>query len=433
CVAVDATGKVIVGQWSGPLPPTNTAPPSVSGTAVQGQTLTATPGGWAGSPTSFSHQWQDCDSSGAACVAIPGATGLTHVLSASDAGHTLRVVESASNAGGTGPPANSAPTAVVLPLPPASTTRPAISGQVTEGQVLTEVHGGWTGSPTAFVYQWQDCNGSGGACVAIAGASVQTYTLKSSDVGHTIRVQESATNAGGTGGPVTSSATNVVQATAAGTPPANSSPPAVTGTAKIGQNLSASTGAWSGSSPLSYVYQWQLCRSACANVVGATNASFLLSAATTGAHVRVVVTASNPAGHASAASRRVGPVAATPVLALLLRQLRPTGHAAKVRALLTNGGYTFSFRELAAGRVRISWYLVPTGAPLTKGKVNPLLVATGHAKLTHAGRTKVTIKLTTRGTSALKHGTGRKLTAKGAFTPRGKKTVTAIRMFTLAP
>jgi hypothetical protein len=51
---------------------------------------------------------------GAACTAIPHATRQTYVLAARDAGHTVRVSETASNAAGAGAPANSVNTAVVL-------------------------------------------------------------------------------------------------------------------------------------------------------------------------------------------------------------------------------------------------------------------------------------------------------------------------------
>jgi len=50
-----------------PSPPANTTPPAVSGSAQSGQALTASPGSWSGSPTSYAYQWQRCDSAGAAC------------------------------------------------------------------------------------------------------------------------------------------------------------------------------------------------------------------------------------------------------------------------------------------------------------------------------------------------------------------------------
>ncbi len=96
---------------SSPPPlPTNTALPSIGGSAVEGQTLTASNGAWSGSPTSYAYQWQSCKV--ATCSNIVGATAATRVLASSDVGHTLRVVVKATNAGGTGE-ATSAATAVV--------------------------------------------------------------------------------------------------------------------------------------------------------------------------------------------------------------------------------------------------------------------------------------------------------------------------------
>jgi hypothetical protein len=74
--------------------------------------LTADPGSWAGSPTTFAYQWQRCDAAGAACASIPGATRQTYVVADADLGSTLRVTVAARNAAGSAT-ATSAPTGVV--------------------------------------------------------------------------------------------------------------------------------------------------------------------------------------------------------------------------------------------------------------------------------------------------------------------------------
>ena len=216
----------LVGRLNPTLAPTNTSPPTISGTTQQGQTLSEAHGDWSDSPTAFAYQWQDCDTSGNACKPISGANGQTYALTGSDAGHTIRVQESAMNVGGTNAPATSTQTAVVTLLPPpSSTSPPSISGTTQQGQTLSEAHGLWTDGPTAYSYQWQDCDAAGNACSPVSGATLQTYTLAASDVGHTIRVEEIASNASGNGAPATSASTGVVQV-----PPGTSrKPPSASG------------------------------------------------------------------------------------------------------------------------------------------------------------------------------------------------------------
>lgn len=76
-----------------PLAPTSTAAPVITGTALQGQTLTVTPGSYTRSPT-VTRQWRRGG------VAIAGATGLTYRLGSADVGAMIDCLETAFNAGG---------------------------------------------------------------------------------------------------------------------------------------------------------------------------------------------------------------------------------------------------------------------------------------------------------------------------------------------
>src|SRR5207244_4934211 len=90
-------------------------------------------------------------------------------------------------------------------------------------------------------YQWQRCHAEGASSVALASATNQTYVLVAEDVGRTIRVQETASNAGGSSSPATSAQTAVVTPP----PPVNTSPPTITGTAQKGQTLKIGRASWS--------------------------------------------------------------------------------------------------------------------------------------------------------------------------------------------
>src|SRR5690349_19216043 len=97
-VAAAATG--IFAAVASAAAPTNTAPPTISGTAKSGEKLTANNGTWSNSPTSFTYQWQRCASDGRSCGDVNGATSQTYAVSSPDVGHALRVVVTATNADG---------------------------------------------------------------------------------------------------------------------------------------------------------------------------------------------------------------------------------------------------------------------------------------------------------------------------------------------
>ena len=104
----------------------NTSPPTISGSAAQGQTLTASPGSWTGwPPPTFGYQWQRCDVTGANCINIGGANGSTYTLTASDVGSTIVVVVTATNTSGSAT-ASSAATGVVVPGSSLAPTTPVL-------------------------------------------------------------------------------------------------------------------------------------------------------------------------------------------------------------------------------------------------------------------------------------------------------------------
>jgi hypothetical protein len=220
-------------RGDGEAPPgTLLTPPTISGTAVVDATLTAVPGTWVadddqtGAPE-YRYQWLLCDAVGANCSQIAGATASTYVVTGADAGDALRVqvIEITSEDGGedhdTSAPGVSAATATVplppvaapAPLPPVASAAPtvslsapqgaagAIQGPPQVGDTLIASSGMWSGTqPLAFSYQWLRCDAAGTGCVAIPGATGASYAPSDGDVGATLRVLVTATNAAGSAG-----------------------------------------------------------------------------------------------------------------------------------------------------------------------------------------------------------------------------------------
>jgi hypothetical protein len=192
----------VAGQAATAAAPVNTVPPAISGTPTVGQTLTASNGTWLNSPTSYAYQWLRCNGGGNSCVNVANGTQQTYTLVGADAGHTMRVRVTATNADGSAS-AQSAQTSAIAAATstaaPKNTSPPTISGTPKVGQALTASTGSWSGNPTSFAYQWQDCNVDAVVCTSISGATGQTYGVRLSDLGFRIRVLVTAKNAKGTG------------------------------------------------------------------------------------------------------------------------------------------------------------------------------------------------------------------------------------------
>jgi hypothetical protein len=133
-----------------PATPSNTAAPVVSGTAEQGQALSATTGTWSNSPTAFAYQWLQCDGSGSNCAGIAGANASAYTPASGDVGRTLRVTVTASNAGGS-TAATSAQTAAIAAPPAVTAAAPRLghTADVTSlsGTVLIRALGSATFTP----------------------------------------------------------------------------------------------------------------------------------------------------------------------------------------------------------------------------------------------------------------------------------------------
>jgi hypothetical protein len=116
----------------------NVSAPVISGSPAVGQTLNATHGVWLFSPYKFLISWERCDSTGGDCVDLSSGAWApwtsSYVVTAADAGSTIRIIEAVSN-GAAYVSATSAASAVVpggSPAPPATGgSGPAAAGSST--------------------------------------------------------------------------------------------------------------------------------------------------------------------------------------------------------------------------------------------------------------------------------------------------------------
>jgi hypothetical protein len=181
-VAAAAIGIVSVGSAASQVIPVNTAPPTISGTAREGETLTASTGTWTGTqPITYTYQWLRCDRNGGSCANISGATERTYDLKNPDEGNTLRVRVTARNNDGQRA-ATSTPTGVVgdrQQQPPSGTGCPAGTGPMPvasvspparlliDGQQITPSPVGASASSITLRFHVSACGGR-----AVVGALV---------------------------------------------------------------------------------------------------------------------------------------------------------------------------------------------------------------------------------------------------------------------
>jgi len=279
-------------------PPAVTTPPSIAGTALRGQTLTAQSGSWSGTtPISFAYQWRRCSSSGGDCGNV-GGNSATYTLGSGDVGHTIRIQVTASNSAGSAQ-AVSNPTGVVAAgTAPVNTSAPALSGTAQDGHTLSVSRGSWTSSLSiGYSYRWGRCDAAGNNCATISGATHSSYKATSSDVGHRLRATVTAKNSVGSTS-ATSPASDVVSP--AGIAPQITARPSLTGISKVGQTLSVCCGSWSGTQPIALAFRWVRCgpngAAPCDPITGATQQSYTLTPAELGGTVQSFVTATNAYG-----------------------------------------------------------------------------------------------------------------------------------------
>ncbi|HLK45125.1 MAG TPA: hypothetical protein VKT18_04020, partial [Acidimicrobiales bacterium] len=214
---------------------------------------------------------------------------------------------------------------------PVAVTAPSITGGFSPqtGVALTATTGSWNGAKAGgFSDQWQRCDSGGGQCATIGGATLQSYTPAAADVGHTLRVVVTASNTAGSTPSSPSAATGLVSAFGVAIAPKNSVYPTVTVVSgdpnpAVGDLLTATTGTWVGTFPITYAYQWLRCdptdtiNGSCYSLAGATSSSLTIPPEAWKYRIRVQVTATNGGGSVAQLSLPTVPIrAVAPILTL---------------------------------------------------------------------------------------------------------------------
>ena len=256
---------------------------TISGTATQGQTLTAAntladPDGLG----AITYQWK------AGGTNIAGATGSTYVLTEAEVGKTVTVVASYTDGHGTAESAVSGATASIANVNDTPTGSVTISGTATQGQTLTAANTLADADGLGTIsYQWK----AGGT--DIAGATASTYVLTEAEVGKAVTVVASYTDKHGAAESVASGATSSV----ANVNDAPTGSVTISGTVKDGQTLTAANTLADADGLGAISYQW---KAGGTNIAGATASTYVLTASEIGKVITVV--ASYTDGHGTAES-----------------------------------------------------------------------------------------------------------------------------------
>jgi len=267
----------------------------ITGTATQGQTLTAGAiNDMDGGVTGITYQWK------ADGADIADATSSTYTLSQAEVGKIITVVATYTDSQGTGKTVTSAATSAVADIDDAGSIANII-GTATQKQTLTAgAINDMDGGVADITYQWK----AGG--VNIAGATSSTYILTQAEVGKIITVVATYTDSQGTGKTVTSAATSAVaDIDDAGTIAD------ITGTAKQGQTLSAGAITDMDGGITGITYQW---KANGVNIATATSSTHTLTQAEVGKTITVVATYKDNLGIGkTVTSAATGAVAQPPV------------------------------------------------------------------------------------------------------------------------
>ena len=306
-----------------------TGGPGITGRVWAGETLTATTDliededGLTGA--TFTYQWLVDGAE------INGATDSTYIVIAADEGKPIEVrVAFTDDAGNpeslTSNPFLSAPPLIIRDVPVIASNTPAtgaptITGTVRVGETLTanttDISDSDGLNKATFTYQWLADDAD------ITDATGSTYALVAADEGKTVKVRITFTDDAGNDESLTSAPTATV--TASNTPATGE--PTITGTAQVGETLTANTTGIADSDGLNnatFTYQWLADDT---DITDATGSTYTLAAADEEKTVKVRVTFTDDRGHQETlTSTATAAVTAAPSPLTVSVESAPTSH-----------------------------------------------------------------------------------------------------------
>jgi len=203
------------------LLPANTVLPEISGSTYLYATLTGTLGTWT-SPNgtnSYARQWQSAPNNNGTPGSfsnISGATSSTYTTTISENGRWVRLRVTATNLSGSSIAYSYE--VLITKYSPVALTIPVISGSASVNNTLTALttvgtywkntttNSGDT-APDSFSYRW-----FWGDTGQNRGSDSSTYLIGNDDIGHTLRVEVTATNTGGSASSTSNATSTVGQA-----------------------------------------------------------------------------------------------------------------------------------------------------------------------------------------------------------------------------
>ena len=277
-----------------------TAPASTGGSAITGYKIEVSPDG---------SSWSDL-------VADTASTDTAYAHMGLDPATTRHYRVSAINAVGTSDASDSDDTTTAS-TNTAPTGAPTITGTAQVGQTLTASTTGIADADgltsTGYTYQWIRVDGTE---ADIAAANSSTYILVAADLGTTLKVRVTFADDLGHTETLTSAATATVTAASTNTAPTGA--PTITGTAQVGQTLTAATTGITDADGLTsptYTYQWIRVDGTEADIAAANSSTYILVAADLGTTLKVRVTFADDLGHTETlTSAATATVTATPAV-----------------------------------------------------------------------------------------------------------------------